>query len=210
MAINSLGFSLSFIFAGSAALLVGFGLGLQPFFTDIISGFILLFEGTIKVSDIVEVDGMVCRLEEINIRTSKVRTRDGKIIIIPNRILTNENVNNWSYSDKFTRFAVTVGVAYGSDTSHVKELLLKCAAEHDAVSDSKRTTVRFDEFDDSSLNFSLLFWSASAWQIDDVKSDLRFAIDKAFRDNGIAIPFPQRDLHIVSDARKDAGEQAAD
>jgi small-conductance mechanosensitive channel len=206
IAINSLGFNLSILFAGSAALLVGFGLGLQPFFTDIVSGFILLFEGTIKVNDIVEVDNLVCRLEEINIRTSKVRTRDGKIIIIPNRTLTNENVNNWSYSDQFTRFSVSVGVAYGSDTRHVKELLLQCASENQAVSDTKPTAVRFEEFADSSLNFTVLFWSASAWQIDDVKSELRFAIDKSFRDNNIAIPFPQRDLHIVSDSRKDSAE----
>jgi small-conductance mechanosensitive channel len=135
-----------------------------------------------------------------------VRTRDGKIIIIPNRTLTNENVNNWSYSDQFTRFSVSVGVAYGSDTRHVKELLLQCASENQAVSDTKPTAVRFEEFADSSLNFTVLFWSASAWQIDDVKSELRFAIDKSFRDNNIAIPFPQRDLHIVSDSRKDSAE----
>ncbi len=201
VALKSLGFELTILLTSSAALFVGLGLGLQAFFTDIVSGFILLIEGTIKVGDIVEVDGMVCKMEQINIRTSKVNTRSGKVIIIPNRILTNENVNNWSYSANTTRFEIEVGVAYGSDTALVKQLLLDCAEANPDVSTEKKVNVRFEQFADSALNFTLLFWSSKTWEIEDVKSDLRFAIDKAFRDNNVKIPFPQRDLHIVSDQR---------
>ncbi len=201
LCLRGLGLDVTIFMAGSAALLVGLGLGLQEVFTDFVSGFILLFEGTIKVGDIVEVDGIVARVKRIDIRTSKVETREGNIIIVPNSKLTEERVVNWSHSDKITRFKVEVGVAYGSDTQLVKELLTKCASDHPQVITSRGIVVRFEAFGDSSLNFSLYFWAERTWQVEDFKSDLRFSIDQAFRDNKISIPFPQRDLHIVSDVR---------
>lgn len=202
MALQSLGFNLTLLLTSSAALFVGLGLGLQDFFGDIVSGFVLLFEGTVKKGDLVEIDDLVCKVKQINIRTSKVMTRDGNVIIIPNRRLTSENVNNWSYSDKYTRFKVEVGVAYGSDTQLVKKLLIEAASEHKDVAKSKEVVVRFDSFGDSSLDFELLFWAAKTWEIDDILSDIRFNVDLKFRENNIEIPFPQRSLHIVSDSRK--------
>lgn len=212
LALDSLGFHVTAILIACSSLLVGVALGLQQFFTDIVSGFVLLFEGTIKVGDIVETDNLVCRVTQINIRTSKVLTRDGNVIIIPNRKLTSENISNWSYADVKTRFKVEVGVGYGSDTALVRELLLEAAKEQRHVDNNKGVTVRFEEFGDSALNFELLFWTSNRWSIDDVKSDLRFAIDKKFRDNDISIPFPQRDLHIVSDFRteQDSGVSSED
>jgi small-conductance mechanosensitive channel len=202
LGMQSLGLNLSILLASSAALLVGLGLGLQSFFTDIVSGFILLFEGTVKKGDIVEVDLFIAKVIQINIRTSKVETRDGNIIIIPNSKLTQENVTNWSHSNRITRFKIEIGIAYGSDTAKVRELLLECAKAHPEVSQHHPLMVRFDGFGDSALEFELLFWAQKTWEIETVKSDLRFAIDKAFRENDIKIPFPQRDLHIVSDTSK--------
>jgi small-conductance mechanosensitive channel len=215
VAIESIGADLSSLLLASAALLVGVGLGLQFIFADIVSGFILLFEGTFKVGDIIELDssgqagqsssgssGLVARVERIDVRTSKVMTRDGNFIIIPNSTLTRDNIVNWSHSHAVTRFRIKVGVAYGSDTQKVREVLEKCALQHPEVDRSESIIVRFSDFGDSSLDFELFFWAMQTWTIETIKSDIRFAIDREFRKEGIHIPFPQRDLHIVSDATK--------
>lgn len=213
IAIESIGADLTSLLIASAALLVGVGLGLQFIFADIVSGFILLFEGTFKVGDVIELDGMslgntsgknslVARVDRIDVRTSKVVTRDGNYIIIPNSTLTRDNIVNWSHSHQVTRFRISVGVAYGSDTQKVKKVLHQCADEHPNVEHSRPVIVRFADFGDSSLNFELFFWANQTWTIETVKSDIRFEIDRRFREEGIHIPFPQRDLHIRSDATK--------
>lgn len=202
LGLESLGFDISLLLAGSAALLVGIGLGLQDIFKDLISGIIILFEGSIKVGDVIELDDLVGLVKEINIRTSKVRTRDGIIIIVPNAFFINQNVINWSNSNKLTRFKVDVGVAYGSDVRLVERLLVECAEKHEMIATRPKSFARFNNFGDSSLEFQLYFWSERIWRIENIKSELRYAIDEAFRKNGVTIPFPQRDLHIRSDATK--------
>lgn len=195
-AANSAGVNLTALLVGSAALLVGVGLALQHIFDDIISGFVILFEGTFQVGDVIETEGMIARVVHIDIRTSKVITRDGNIIIVPNRFLTSEKLNNWSHGNNLSRFHVTVGVSYSSNVEQVKKLLYQCALAHPDVSKNKPIVIRFDDFGDSALIFSVFFWADRSWEVEILKSDLRFAITKAFRDNGIQIPFPQRDLHI--------------
>lgn len=202
LAIESLGFNLTILIASSAALFVGIGLGLQDIFKDILSGVFLLFERTIQVGDIVEIDNLVGRVKEINIRTSKVRTRDGIMIILPNNMLIGNKVINWSMENKITRFGVAVGVAYGSDTEKVKKILIDCVVKHPAVLSKPEPRVFFRDFGDSSLQFEVKFWSEQTWEIEFTKSDLRFDIDRAFRENNVTIPFPQRDLHLKSDATK--------
>jgi len=113
--LDSIGVKITILLAGSAALLVGVGLGLQQTFNDFVSGIILLFEGTVSVGDIVEVAGIVGKVQKIDIRTSQIETRDSIVIIVPNSKLINDNVINWSHNRKETRFSLTVGVAYGSD-----------------------------------------------------------------------------------------------
>jgi small-conductance mechanosensitive channel len=197
LSLEVLGINISLLWASSAALFVGLGFGLQDIFKDILSGFVLLFEGTIQKGHIVELNNMVGKVEQMDIRTSKVRTRDGIVIIVPNSHFITDDVINWSHNNAVTRFKVSVGVAYGSDTEKVKAVLEKCALSHPQVKNEHGVLVRIVDFDDSSLNFDLLFWVLEAWEIENIKSDIRFAIDKAFRENNIQIPFPQRDVHII-------------
>lgn len=198
LCIESLGLDISILIASSAALFVGIGLGLQNIFNDITSGIFLLFENTVSVGDVVEIDGLIGKVEEINIRTSKIKTRDSITMVVPNHMLIGNKVINWSTENKDTRFIITVGVAYGSDTSLVKETLIECAKAHSMVLKKPEPIVRFMDFGNSSLDFELLFWTNEIWLVDIIRSDIRFAIDLAFREKGITIPFPQRDLHIKS------------
>ena len=186
----------------SSGILIGFGLALQIIFKDIISGFILLFDGTVKVGDIIEMEGEMLKVDQINIRTSYVKNLDSKIIVVPNSKLTEYKVTNWTMSEQETRFNIKVGVAYGSDTKLVNDLLYKAALDHPKVSKNKNIKIIFEDFGDSSLDFQLYFWTTHTWEIVVIKSELRFRIDQLFRANNVQIPFPQRDLHLISDNRK--------
>lgn len=198
-AIKSIGFDVTPFLIGSSALFVGLGFGLQEAFRDLISGLILLFEGDVVVGDIIEFEnGIVATVKKIKLRTSKVRTRDGIVIFVPNSQLINDRVINWSNSNLHTRFHIAVGVAYGSDTKLVEQLLLEVATEQENVSSRIKPFVQFANFGDSSLDFQLVFWSEESWGIERIKSAMRFAIDDKFRAHNISIPFPQRDLHIKS------------
>ena len=119
-------------------------------------------------------------------------------MIIPNHKFISERVINWSHNFNKTRFHVAVGVAYGSDTKLVKEALLECCRDMNEIFDQPKPFVRFTDFGESSLDFQLFFWSEYVFEIENIKSELRFRIDQKFREKGIEIPFPQRDLHIKS------------
>ncbi|MTB50746.1 mechanosensitive ion channel [Lewinella sp. W8] len=193
------GFDLVVLWTGAAALLVGIGIGLQQTFNDLICGIIILFERSVKVGDVVELQGhQVGTVRKIGARTSTVETRDDIIVFVPNSKLIGENVTNWSQVEKKARFHVAVGVAYGSDTKLVREILLDVAKEHPHALDFPKPVVRFLDFGDSALLFDLIFFSRNFVGIEDVKSDIRFAIDDAFRARGVEIPFPQRDVWIRS------------
>lgn len=196
---ETVGIKLTLLLAGSAALLVGLGLGLQQIFQDIMSGIAILFEGIIKVEDIVEIqDGTIGRVIEIGLRTSKMETRDNIIMVIPNSKFVTDIVINWSHIEKKTRFHVDVGVAYGSDVDTVTQVLLKCAVDQPKISPSPKPFVRFNDFGNSSLDFQLFFWTTDTFSVEFIKSEIRYKIDAAFRKNKIQIPFPQRDVHIRS------------
>lgn len=196
--LKNFGFSLTIILAGSAALLVGLGLALQQIFQDFMCGITLIIEGSIKVGDVIETtDGEVSIVREIGLRTSQVETRDSIIRIVPNSKLVNDQVINWSHNELRTRFKVSVGVAYGSDVKLVTKLLKRCAEEHPRIANTKPAQVLFTDFGDSSLNFDLLFYTTETFQVEFIKSELRYAIEKAFKENGVSIPFPQRDIHII-------------
>ena len=200
LVIQAMGFDLVVIWTGAAALLVGIGIGLQQTFNDLICGVIILFERSVKVGDVVELGGehQVGTVRKIGARTSVVETRDDIIIFVPNSKLIGENVTNWSQVKRIARFHVKVGVAYGSDTELVRKTLLEVASNHARVLKSPPCNVRFLSFGDSSLDFDVMFYSRDFLRIEDVKSDIRFAIDQAFRKANVEIPFPQRDLHIRS------------
>jgi small-conductance mechanosensitive channel len=197
IAIESIGIDISIIFGVFAALGLGIGFALQDVFKDLISGIIILFEGNVSPGDILEVEGLIGVVKKIKLRTSLIRTRDGVYIVIPNSKVVNEKVINWSTNTKITRFNVAVGVAYGSDIEKVRVLLIEAAQKNEMVANRPTPIVFFKAFGDSSLNFELHFWILDTWQTELVKSDLRFAIDKLFRENNIQIPFPQRDVHLI-------------
>ncbi len=197
--IGNLGISVTVLLAGSAALFVGLGFGVQSLFNDFVSGLIILFEGTIRVKDVVELEnGIVGKVQEIGLRTSKVLTRDNIITIIPNNNFVGKNVINWTYNDHKTRFKVDVGVAYGSDVRLVEKILIECALLQNKIHKMPKPFVYFNDFGDSSLSFSLFFWIDDSFWVEKVRSDLRFAINDHFKTHKIEIPFPQRDLHIRS------------
>lgn len=203
MALKAIGFNITILIASSAALFVGLGFGLQDAFKDLISGILMLIEGSVHRGDVIEIDdGTVGQVFEINLRTSRVKTREGIMIIVPNSKFINDSVINWSDSDVKTRFRVEVGVAYGSDVMLVKKLLLEIAETFPEVEKHPEPDVRFADFGDSSLDFHLIFWTTNIWRIEKLKSEIRFKIDQAFRENNIVIPFPQRDLHILTDNTK--------
>jgi small-conductance mechanosensitive channel len=200
---DTMGLKISIFLASAAALLVGVGLGLQQLFNDIASGIVLLFEGSIKIDDVIELDNnIIGRVILLGIRTSKIKTRDDVVIIVPNSKLVNDNIINWSHMDKKTRFNVKVGVAYGSDVKLVKKLLLKCATTNRNIYEKPMPFVRFLDFGESSLDFQLFFWVKNSFIVENLKSDLRFSINQSFEGNNIQIPFPQRDVHIKSNKIK--------
>jgi small-conductance mechanosensitive channel len=198
--VQSLGINLMVLLTGSAALLVGGGLGLQDFFRDMISGFILLFEGSIKVGDIIEIretSGMplVAKVLKINIRTTKIETRDGNIYIIPNAKLTQEYVENWNFGSSLTRFSIPIKVAYGSDVELVRQLLRQAVFSHPKVKKNQEVNVRLLNFGDDGLEMDVLFFADQSWRIEMYKSEIRFEIDRLFREYGINVPYPQRVVH---------------
>ncbi len=191
-----LGFNLSVLLAGSAALLVGIGLGLQNLFSDFVSGIIILVESSIKVGDVLDVNGLICKVQEINLRTTTVLTRDDKYIILPNTDLTRNQLINWTHSEIASRFEVTVAVEYASNVNLVMDILKNAAMQQSGILETPAPFSRFNDYGDSALQFSIFFWSEEVFRVENVKSELRVRIYEMFRENNIVIPFPQRVLHI--------------
>lgn len=194
VALDHVGINMTLIWTGAAALLVGIGLGLQQTFNDFISGVVLLFERTTSVGDILEFGDKVGQVKKIGLRASTLETRYNKSVVVPNSKLVNDNVINWSHYQNRVRFEVAISVSYGSDTAKVKEILIEVATSHKDVLKFPPPFVRFSNFGNSSLDFHLSFFSRNYLLIEDVKSDLRFEIDKQFREAGVTIPFPQLDI----------------
>ncbi|MCF7561805.1 mechanosensitive ion channel [Sabulilitoribacter multivorans] len=195
--LHSVGVNVTAVFAASAALLIGIGLALQTLFQDIISGVFILIDQSVHVGDIIEIDGKVGRVEEIKLRTTRAVTLDNKVLVIPNHLYLENSLYNWTQNGTTTRESVEVGVAYGSDVQLVKKLLLQAASTHPEVISEPEPTVVFSDFGDSSLNFKIVFTLGDSFKAQFPKSDIRFEIDKLFRENNISIPFPQRDIHII-------------
>lgn len=196
MALRSLGIDMTLLLGGAAALLVGVGLGLQQTFNDFISGIVLLFERTISVGDVVSINGSFGTVQKIGMRSSIVETRDNMTIVVPNSKLVNDTVNNWSHHNPIVRFEVETSVAYGSDTRLIRKILLEAVHNVPRVLSRPVPIIRFTDFGDSGLIFKVLFFTRDHLFNEDIKSDIRFEIDRLFRENNIEIPFPQRDVWI--------------
>ena len=195
--LDSIGFNITAVFAASAALLVGVGLALQTLIQDIISGVFIFIDQTVHVGDIIELEGKVGRVEEIKLRTTRAVTIDNKVLIIPNHKYLTSTLYNWTQNGTITRESVEVGVAYGSDINLVKDLLIQAVSNHESILKEPEPTVLFTSFGDSSLNFKVVFTLNDSFQAGVPKSEVRFEIDRLFRENNITIPFPQREITIL-------------
>ncbi|MGI9343434.1 MAG: mechanosensitive ion channel domain-containing protein [Gammaproteobacteria bacterium] len=188
-----------------SALGVGIGFGLQGIVNNFVSGLVLAFERPFQVGDIIEVGLLTGRVREIGLRASRLRTFDGAEVIVPNADLIAGNVINWTLSDRMRRLDVKIGVAYGTDPAKVREILLEIAAGHEIVAKNPEPVALFNEFGESSLDFTLRVWIPEAGDWPQITSDLNEAINAALEEAGIEIPFPQRTLHIRGDERPDTG-----
>ncbi len=189
------------VFAGAVG--VGIGFGLQNITSNFISGLVILAERPIAIGDRVEVAGITGQVVKIRARSTVVVTNDNITTIVPNQKFIDSSVINWTYGDPKVRFRIPVGVAYGSDVEKVRQKLIEVAGEDPHTLKEPAPGVFFVEFGDSSLNFELVAWSDKmSSRPRRYRSDLNFAIDKKFREAGIEIPFPQRDLNIRSGVLK--------
>lgn len=199
LVLESSGVKVSVLLASITALLVGVGFGIQQLFSDLASGIVLIVERNLQLNDIIQLeDGTVGKVIHIGLRTSKLKTREDIILVVPNSKFVNDKIINWSQMDYNTRFSVEVGVAYGSDVKVVTQVLLDCASRNSHISSTPKPFVRFNNFGDSALEFQVLFWVTNSFWVENIKSEMRYAIDDEFRKNGVQIPFPQRDVHIRS------------
>ncbi|MEZ4893916.1 MAG: mechanosensitive ion channel [Saprospiraceae bacterium] len=197
IALQSLGLDITFIMASSAALLVGIGLGLQNVFKDFISGIIILLDGTVKSGDVVQVGSWVVKVQEVSLRSSTVMTREDNVVIIPNHKFIEENVINWTFNEKPSRFIIDVGVDYSSDIHQVERVLLDTLKNRTDVllEAPHKPFVRLSNFGASSLDFQLIFWSEHSFRIESILSQIRFTIVDEFNKHNITIPFTQVVLH---------------
>jgi len=208
LAAGAAGFDWSRLALVAGALSVGIGFGLQNVVNNFISGLILLFERPIQVGDTVQQGELVGEVRRIGIRSSTVRTWQGAEVIVPNADLISQQVVNWTLSDRQRRIDLPVGVAYGTDPGQVQALLRRVAAAHpDVLADPEPLAV-FMAFGESSLDFELRIWTVRPERMLRTRSELMVALHDALRDAGIAIPFPQRDLHVVSVEEDAAGALA--
>ena len=198
-ALAAAGFDFGKIAIIAGALSVGIGFGLQNIVNNFVSGLILLFERPIRKGDWVVVGTTEGYVKNIQIRSTLIRTFDNSDVIVPNSELISSQVTNWMLSSKNGRAIIPVGVAYGSDTEKVKEILLSIAEDNQKIihnDSSLAPYVLFRGFGDSSLDFELRVFLKQIDSRLSVISEINFAIDKAFREAGIEIPFPQRDVHV--------------
>jgi potassium-dependent mechanosensitive channel len=185
------------VFAGAVG--VGVGFGLQNIASNFISGLVILAERPITIGDRVEVAGLAGQVELIRARSTVIRTNDNIAMIVPNTKFIDSPVTNWTYGDPRVRFRIPVGVAYGSDVNKVREVLIAAGQSNPHVLHDPAPSVFLKQFGENAIDFELVVWSSEmSHRPSRFKSDLNFAIEEKFREAGIEIPFPQRDLHIRS------------
>jgi small-conductance mechanosensitive channel len=186
-----------FAFLGGA-IAIGLGFGAQNLINNFISGFIIMAEQPIKIGDLIEIEGAFAMVEEIGARCTRIRTGANVHILVPNSSFLEKNIINWTLSDKMVRAQITAGVIYGSPVREVERFMLQAAAEHSRVLKRPEPFVLFNDFGDNALIFELYFWISMNRLMEQriIESDLRFHVDALFREAGIVIAFPQRDVHL--------------
>jgi small-conductance mechanosensitive channel len=197
--VQSLGVNLNSLVIFGGAVGVGVGLGLQNVVSNFVAGLILLIEQPIRIGDRIEIKETMGDVIRIAARSTWVRTNDNVLIVVPNSDFINSATINWTANDRTVRIHLPVGVSYDSDPEQVRSLLLQVAKGNKNVLAEPKADVIFTDYGDNSINFSLRVWTDTQTQIPAVlKSDLYFAAFEVFRQAGVELPFPQRDLHIRS------------
>jgi small-conductance mechanosensitive channel len=197
--VQSTGVDLTALGFLAGALGVGIGFGLQNITDNFISGLIIIFEQPIKVGDRIQLDDLYGDVTNISSRTTTIHTNDNISVIVPNSEFVSSRVINWSHNDRRVRFQFPVGVSYRENPDKVKEVLLRVLKDHPGVLDHPEPDVWFDQFGSSSLDFKLMGWTSDyISRPPALKSQLYYEIFRRFGEEGIEIPFPQRDIHIRS------------
>ncbi len=200
LALTIAGIPLTIFTVVGGALAIGIGFGSQNIVNNFISGLILMAEQPLKIGDVIEVDNISGSVIEIGTRATRIRTPESKIWIVPNSMFLEKPVLNWTNRSAIVRTEVAVGVAYGSDVDKVRTLALKVLQDMPFVEKSPHARVMFDDFGESALTFKIQFWADTdkVESLQQCRSDLRFAIEKVYREAAIEMSFPQRDLNLRS------------
>jgi len=215
-ALSSIGIDFTSFALIAGALSVGIGFGLQAIVNNFVSGLILLFEGTLRVGDYIELDsGLAGVVREINTRATVVNTNDSVDVVVPNSELVTSKLTNWTLREPVARIHILFGVAYGSDKELVKKVALEAAAETEFVllhMPGREPQIRLTKFGDSALEFEMRIWVSrqGVRRPYRVRSSFLWALETRLRENNIQIPFPQRDIHVRSDFRSPPREKAGD
>lgn len=198
MIFDALGLDITTLTFITGGLSIGIGFGLQQVVGNFISGILILFEQSLRPSDVISINGSMAIVDELNIRSTTVRTLDNVEVIVPNETFLTSAVTNYTKTNPFLRVLITVGASYDSNPKEVREILKKVAQEHPDVQKQPKAEVFLMEFADSSINFQLAVWLDDPTLIKRVNSELHLMIWEAFEENSIEMPYPQRDLHIRS------------
>ncbi len=201
IALNSVGIDLTTLTVFGGALGVGLGFGLQRIASNFISGFILLFDRSIKLGDVITIGQRFGWVVAMHARYIVVRDRDGVETLIPNENLITSDVVNWSYSDKHVRVKIPVQISYADDPEHAMKLMIEACGVTNRVLSNPEPQSRMLEFGESGINLELRLWLDDPEKgVGSVKSDINLAIWKAFKEHKITIPFPQRDVHLLNES----------
>ena len=211
-ALGSIGIDFTSFALIAGALSVGIGFGLQAIVSNFVSGLILLFEGTLRVGDFIELDGGSAGagfrgvVKEINTRATVITTNDSVDLVVPNSVLVTTQLTNWTLRESYGRLRVPFGVAYGTDKELVKQVAIEAIGKVESAlthMPGREPQIRLSNFGDSSLEFTALFWVSrqGVRRPGRTRAEFLWELETLFNDNGIEIPFPQRDIHVKSDFR---------
>ncbi|MCW8870181.1 MAG: mechanosensitive ion channel [Proteobacteria bacterium] len=182
----------------SGAVAIGFGFGAKTIIENFLSGWILMSERPIRIGDIIEMEAFIGRIVSIGNRSTLVKRNDGADIVVPNSQVLESRLINWTLHDPYVRTLVKVGVAYGSDVQQVKSQLELVLKNYDLAQKEPEPVIVFEDFGDSALIFDVFFWVSMVGgrELRLIRSDVRFLIEQVFREQGIVIAYPQRDVHV--------------
>lgn len=210
VALQTMGIDLAALFAAGAIFAIGLGFAMQNIAQNFVSGLILLTERSIKPGDVVEVEGDVVKVGQMGIRATIVMTRDGETIIVPNSVLAQSSVKNYTLDGPYFRLGVTVGVAYSSNLRRVRARLEEVAREIHGRIEGREPEIYLTEFGDNAVIYDVYVWMSNPWRERAARSMLCEAIWWAFKDEGVVIAFPQIDVHLDEDVTQALKKRTAD